>query len=261
MIVTMKPFVSVVIPSFNEMNNIKKRVLDDVYLFMSSQSYAFEIILSDDGSTDGTVDALIAFASDKKEVRVLENAHAGKAPTVKSGMLEAKGEWRLYTDFDQSTPISELTNLLETANKGHDIVIGSREMVGAKREKEPWYRRLMGRGFNILVQIIAVPGILDTQCGFKLFSDTATDQLFNQLIVYGSQKERADAYTGAFDVELLFLAYKQGYSIREVPIQWNHAETNRVSPIKDSIRMLWDIIKIKAQYVFGNYSLEQSLKA
>lgn len=261
MIVSMKPFVSVVIPSYNEMNNIKKNVLDEVYEYMRTQSFDFEIILSDDGSTDGTVEALKKFTSGKKEIRILENAHAGKAPTVKSGMLEAVGQWRLYTDFDQSTPISELASLLETAKKGHDIVIGSREMAGAKREKEPWYRRLMGRGFNILVQIIAVPGILDTQCGFKLFSDKATELLFNQLIVYGTQKERADAYTGAFDVELLFLAHKQGYSIREVPIQWNHAETNRVSPIKDSIRMLWDIIKIKAQYVIGNYALEQPLKA
>src|SRR5690606_16340958 len=107
------------------------------------------------------------------------------------------------------------------------------EMVGAQRDKEPFHRHLMGRGFNILVQILAIPGILDTQCGFKLFSAAATEKLFNKLYVYGDQKERSDAFTGAFDVELLFLARKYGFTIREVPIRWKHNETNRVSPIKD----------------------------
>lgn len=256
MIAAMNPYLSVVIPSYNELENLQRGVLNDVYTYLQAQKFTFEIVLSDDGSTDGTIVELENFASTHKNVRVVKNKHAGKAPTVKSGMLAAKGEWRLFTDFDQSTPISEIEKLLPFANMEYEVIIGSREMLGARRDKEPWYRRLMGRGFNILVQIITVPGILDTQCGFKLFSAHAAETLFNQLLVYGSSNERSDAYTGAFDVELLYLAYRQGMGIREVPIHWNHAETNRVSPIKDSLRMFYDLLTIRLRSIMGQYKIE-----
>lgn len=248
-----QPYLSVVIPSYNEMKNLKRGVLDDVVSYLKQQLYTWEVVLSDDGSTDGTVEALKAFAKKHTGVRVVENVHAGKAPTVKSGMLAAKGEWRLFTDFDQSTPIAEVRKLFEFSEHGFDVVIGSREMVGAKRDDEPYYRRIMGRGFNIIVQMLAVPGILDTQCGFKLLSAKATNDLFNRLYIYGSQQERSDAFTGAFDVELLFLAYKSGYKIREVPILWHHTETQRVSPLKDSLRMFRDIVLIRLARIAGKY--------
>lgn len=244
---------SVVIPSYNEKRNLGRGVLDDLYAWLSSQDRTFELLLSDDGSTDGTVEALKDFAKGKPEVIVLENPHAGKAPTVKSGMLAAQGKWRLFSDFDQSTPISEVNQLLEFAQQGYDVVIGSREITGAKRDKEPLYRHVMGRGFNLLVQLLAVPGVQDTQCGFKLFSAKATESLFSSLYVYGGSTPRKDAYTGAFDVELLFLARKMGFKTKEVPVYWKHAETDRVSPIKDSVRMLRDIIKIRLAYLMGAY--------
>ncbi len=247
------PYLSVVIPSYNEMKNMKRGVLDDVVSYLQQQVYTWEVVLTDDGSTDGTVAALKEFASKHKNVRVLENVHAGKAPTVKSGMLAAKGQWRLFTDFDQSTPLAEVRKLFEFAEHGFDVIIGSREMVGARRDDEPFYRRIMGRGFNIMVQMLAVPGILDTQCGFKLLSAEATENLFNRLYIYGSQEERSDAFTGAFDVELLFLAYKSGFKIREVPIQWHHNETQRVSPLKDSLRMFRDIVLIRLARIAGKY--------
>jgi len=244
---------SVIIPSYNELKNLKRRVLDEVLEYLKKQTYTWELILSDDGSTDGTLDELNKFAKKHENILVLANIHAGKGPTVQSGMLAAHGEWRLFTDFDQSTPLSEVEKLFPFTKKNYDIVIGSRGIEGARRDKEPWYRHYMGRGFNMLVQFLAIPGIYDTQCGFKLFSANATEQLFSKLVVYGRQKERGDAFTGAFDVEALFLANKYGFKIKEVPIYWHHHETDRVSPVKDSIRMLIDIIKIRITELLGKY--------
>lgn len=251
-----KPYLSVVIPSYNELKNLQDGRLDEVISYLTNQDYEWEVILTDDGSRDGTVAELEAFAAKHPRVKLLKNIHAGKGPTVKAGMLAAEAQWRLFTDFDQSTPISEIEKLLPHAEQGYDVVIGSREMVGSVRDDEPWYRHLMGRGFNILVQFLAIPGILDTQCGFKLFSAPATEVLFPALKIYGQQRQRGDAFTGAFDVELLFLANKYGYKIREIPIVWHHRETNRVSPIKDSLRMLSDIIKIRIAEVRGLYRLK-----
>ncbi|MBT3249337.1 MAG: glycosyltransferase family 2 protein [Candidatus Pacebacteria bacterium] len=248
-----KPYLSVVIPSYNEMENLKNNVLENVVNYLKKQNYTWEVILTDDGSEDGTLKKLHQFAKKHPQVNVLENIHAGKGPTVKSGMLAAKGQWRLFTDFDQSTPLAEIEKLWLRAKQNHEVVIGSREMVGSVRDEEPWYRHLMGRGFNALVQILAIPGILDTQCGFKLFSDHATELLFNQLHVYGQQEQRGDAFTGAFDVELLFIAKKNGLKISEVPIEWHHHETDRVDPIKDSLRMLKDIIRIRIADFKGKY--------
>ena len=237
MITSMAPYLSVVIPSYNEKKNLSRGVLDEVFEYLEKQPFTWEVILSDDGSTDTTVARLNDYASKHKNVTVLKNIHAGKAPTVKAGMLAARGEWRVFTDFDQSTPLSEVEKLLQQAKKGFDIVIGSREI----------------RGFNMLVQLLAVPGIKDTQCGFKLFSADATS-LFNNLVVYGSHESRKDAFTGAFDVELLYLAKKYGYKIKEVPILWMHNETDRVSPVKDSLRMLRDIFRVRLTDLMGKYA-------
>jgi len=248
-----KPYLSVVIPSYNEMENLKNKVLEKVVDYLKNQDYTWELILTDDGSEDGTLKKLHQFAKKYPRVSVLENIHAGKGPTVKAGMLTAKGEWRLFTDFDQSTPLFEIEKLWPRIKQNYEVIIGSREMVGSIRDEEPWYRHLMGRGFNILVQILAIPGILDTQCGFKLFSAQATNLLFNQLHIYGQQEQRGDAFTGAFDVELLYLAKKHGLKICEVPIEWHHHETDRVDPIKDSLRMLRDIVWIRIADLKGKY--------
>lgn len=235
------------------MENLKKNVLSEVVGYLKKQDYTWEIILTDDGSEDGTLNELKKFAKKHSSVKVLENVHAGKGPTVKAGMLAAQGEWRLFTDFDQSTPLSEIEKLWASI-KLNEVIIGSREMVGSIRDEEPWYRHLMGRGFNILVQILAIPGILDTQCGFKLFSANAAQTLFEGLHIYGAQEQRGDAFTGAFDVELLYLAKKNGMNIREIPIEWHHRETDRVDPIKDSLRMLRDIVMIRMADLKGKYN-------
>lgn len=248
-----QPFLSVIIPAYNEQNNLKRPVLEEVITYLQTQDYSWEIILSDDGSTDDTVKAFKQFAQRHQQVRVLENPHRGKGPTVSSGMLMANGKWRLFTDFDQSTPIQEVEKLLKHINE-YDIMIGSREIAGALRDKEPFYRHLMGKGFNLVVQTLAVPGFKDTQCGFKLFSANATKTLFPQLYVYSSDKIQKEAFTGAFDVELLFLARKYDFKVKEVPILWKHFKTNRVNPIKDSWRMFKDIVKIKLADLSGKYA-------
>lgn len=236
---------SVIIPSYNEQKNLQAQVLPPLLEYLQRRSYDWELILSDDGSTDGTVDALHQFAKLDKRISVLVNHHAGKAPTVTAGMLAATGRWRLFTDFDQSTPISELEKLWAWTERGFEVIIGSREIAGAKRDVEPWYRHLMGRVFNLSVQLLTISGIHDTQNGFKLFSQRATETLFPKLRVYGSSTLRSDAFTGAFDVELLYLAKKYHLLIKEVPIHWKHSPTDRVNPIKDSLRMFRDVLKIR----------------
>jgi len=240
----MKPYLSVILPSYNEIKNIKRGVLEEVYQFLQAYEKPWELILSDDGSTDGTDLALKEFSLKDEKIKVIINQHKGKGPTVKSGMLAARGDWRLFADFDQSTPMREVRKLLKYSNQ-YEIIFGSREIIGAKREKEPFYRHLMGRGFNLLVQLLAVPGTQDSQCGFKLFSEKATEKLFKNLYIYSGENERQDAFTGAFDVELLYLAKKYGFDFKEVPILWKHFQTNRVNPLRDSFLMFADILRIK----------------
>lgn len=245
-------YLSVILPSYNEMKNIKRGVLNEVYNFLKEFPKSWELILSDDGSSDGTKIALSEFAKKDTRIKFLANHHRGKGPTVSAGMLAAEGEWHLFADFDQSTPLKEVNSLLKYSDQ-YQVVFGSREIIGAQRQKEPFYRHLMGRVFNLVVQTLAVPGMLDTQCGFKLFSKDATQTLFPKLYVYSGKKERRDAFTGAFDVELLYLAKKYKFKIREVPVIWQHHATDRVNPIKDSFLMFLDIMRIKLADLSGKY--------
>lgn len=248
----MKPYLSVILPSYNEMKNIRRGALEEVYQFLQDYERPWELVFSDDGSSDGTIEELQKMAQKDDRIKVILNQHKGKGPTVKSGMLQASGNWRLFTDFDQSTPLREVRKLLKYTTE-YKVIFGSREITGAKREKEPFYRHLMGRGFNFIVQLLAVPGIQDSQCGFKLFSEEATELLFRNLYIYSGQNERQDAFTGAFDVELLYLAKKYGFAMKEVPILWKHFQTNRVSPIRDSVLMFADILRIKMADLSGKY--------
>jgi hypothetical protein len=168
-------------------------------------------------------------------------------------MLAARGTWRLFTDFDQSTPIKEIEKLWPFT-QDHAIVIGSREAPGAIRAKEPFYRHLMGKGFNTLVQLLVIPGVLDTQCGFKLLRGDVTEHIFTRLSVYGRHASSKQAFTGAFDVEVLFLARKARQRVCEVPVSWSHFSTNRVHPIRDSLLMLRDVLRIRFADLLGKYA-------
>lgn len=247
-------YLSVILPSYNEMRNISTGVLPQVFEYLKKQEYSWELILSDDGSTDGTKEELLAFAKGKKQVRVLTNPHRGKGPTVLTALAEARGEYALFSDFDQATPIWEVEKLLLFTKQGFDIVIGSREIAGALRHKEPFHRHLMGKGFNFFVQLFTIRGIKDTQCGFKLFSKMSLQKLLPKVKVYGGGKQEG-AYTGAFDVELLFIAKKLGFAIAEVPVHWKYVKTERVDPVKDSVRMLLDLFRIRLADLKGKYSV------
>ena len=248
----MQPFLSIIIPSFNESENLSKGVLDEVEKYLSSQKYQWEIILVDDGSTDGTFESLQKIVKGKKNWRLIKSPHQGKAQTVKAGVMEATGNLVLFTDFDQATPLSEVEKLLSFLYKGYDIAIGSREVKGSERLKEPWYRHLMGKVFNKVVQLFTIQGISDTQCGFKLFTNHIAKELFDSLVVYAKGPEKT-AFTGAFDVELLYIASKRGYRIAEVPVSWKYVKTVRVNPVRDSVRMFLDVLRIRVTDLLGGY--------
>jgi len=247
-----KPHLSVIIPAYNEEPNFKKGILNEVPNYLEKQNYSYEVLIIDDGSEDATAKLAQDFTKKFKNIQVIKNPHQGKAETVKTGVLKAKGQLVLFTDFDQATPIFEIERLLPFFPQ-YDIVIGSRQLPGAKREKEPFYRHLMGLVFNLVVQAIAVRGIWDTQAGFKCFKSEAAKKLFSQLKVYGKGKKVKGALVTAFDVELLFIAKKRGYKIKEVPIIWHHMATTRVNPLKDSLRMFRDVVKVRLNDLAGIY--------
>lgn len=247
-------FLSVVIPSYNEMANLQKGVLDKVDAFLKKQKYSFEVLIVDDGSTDGSVEFVRRFVKEHKHFTLIENQHTGKAGAVTAGMLAGKGKYRLFTDMDQATPIEELANLLPFAKEGYDIVIGSRS---TKREGAPLTRLFISRSAIILRKlIIGLANLSDTQCGFKIFRGDVADKLFSAVknIHRGFKTIHGSNVTSGFDVELLYIAQKMGYSIKEVPVRWLYVETRRVNPIRDSIQGLMDLIIIKRNAMAGKYS-------
>lgn len=250
-------FLSVVIPSYNEMVNLQKGVLDKVEHFLSKNPPAggsYEVIIVDDGSDDGSVEFVKKFSRDNKNFRLIENPHLGKAGAVTAGMLAAKGEIALFTDMDQATPIEEIDKILPSFKEKYDIVIGSRN---SQRRGAPWTRILMAKGMMLLrTLIIGIDGISDTQCGFKAFRKEAAERLFSKVrnLHQGFQKASGSSVTAGFDVELLLFAQKMGYKIKEVPVNWLYVETRRVSPIKDSIDGLLDLLWIRLNDLKGKYN-------
>lgn len=247
-----KIYLSVVIPSFNEMVNLRKGVLDRVERFLKSRKFEYEVIIVDDGSTDGSIEFVEKFLKDNPPFKLIKNPHLGKAGAVTTGMLAAEGQYVLFTDMDQATPIEELDNLLPLAGK-FDVVIGSRN---SQRKGAPWTRLLMAKGMIFLrTAIVGLNGISDTQCGFKLFTQEAAHTLFSRIekFHHGFHKVSGSSVSAGFDVEFLYLARKLGYKIKEVPVEWLYVETRRVSPIKDSVEGLIDLFRIKANSISGKY--------
>ena len=245
-----KFLLSVVVPCFNEENNIRLGVLDQLSEFLEKQDYKSEVLVVDDGSIDKSVELVRDIIKRKPLFKLIKNPHQGKAKTVITGMLAARGDYVLFTDFDQATPITEITLLLPHLEDS-EVVIGSRR---GQRRGAPFSRLVMARGFMMLRNLVLDLGINDTQCGFKLFKQKAAQNIFKKLRLYKSRRlTTGSSVTAGFDVELLFLAKKLGYRIAEVPVTWNYVETRRVSPIRDSIEGLKDLIRIKVNDIQGVY--------
>ena len=242
---------SVIIPSFNEMDNLKRGVLEKVESFLSSQKYDFEILIVDDGSTDGSIKLIEGLTKNSKNVRLIKNSHGGKAIAVMTGLLDSKGDIGLFTDMDQATPVSEVEKILPFFEEDFDIVIGSRQ----GRKGAPVIRKLMAFGFSLIRTIILGLPFKDTQCGFKAFNRKSIETLFPVLRDRWKKhlREKGAAVNAAFDVETLYLAQKKGFKIKEVPVQWHHVGTERVQVIKDSVDAVIDILKIRGNDLLNRY--------
>ncbi len=256
-------FLSVVIPAYNEESRLPES-LQKILAWLDGRPYLSEVLIVDDGSEDGTagvVERTIRARQAETEagvvncqLRLVANQHRGKGFAVRSGMLQGQGRYILFSDADLSTPIDDVEKLLPWLEQGYAVAIGSREGHEAHRYDEPFYRHLMGRVFNLLVRLTTFTGFQDTQCGFKAFTRAAAHDLFQAVQLYGenSQQVRGAMVTG-FDVEVLFLARKKGYRVREVPVQWYHVGGSKVSPVKDSLRMVGDVLKVRLNDLRGRY--------
>ncbi|MEO6939218.1 MAG: dolichyl-phosphate beta-glucosyltransferase [Candidatus Kapaibacterium sp.] len=237
-------FLSLIIPAYNEAGRIVPS-LHAAFEYLAKVPYTVEILVVDDGSKDDTVAVVQeVFRNMPANLpHVIGRAiplgmNAGKGAAVGKGMLEARGAIRIFTDADFSTPIKEIEKVIPLIESGaFDVVIGSRaaENRSLVKKHQPWYREMMGRFFNILVQALIFRGIKDTQCGFKGFSGKAADHLFSKQKVLGF----------SFDVEILYLARKADYKVKEIAIEWYNDERSTVGAVGDSARMFFELLRIK----------------
>ena len=237
-----KPFLSIIIPAHNEAQRLPPS-LEKIDEFLRQQAYASEVIVVENGSIDGTFNIAKAFEQKMPDLNVFHEEARGKGLAIKRGMLEAKGEYRFLCDADLSMPIEQVNRFLPPTLESVDVAIGSREVAGAKRFNEPPYRHFIGRIFNTMVRLLVLPGLQDTQCGFKCFREEVAEAVFPLQSLDGM----------SFDAEVLYIARKKGFKIVEVPIDWYHDPDSRVRLVKDSLRMGWDLLSIRWRDLVGKY--------
>ncbi len=238
----MVPFLSIILPAHNEERRLP-RTLEEVKGFVEAQSYPVEVVLVENGSQDRTLELAQQFAAQVPFLKVIHEERPGKGLAVRTGILAAKGEYRIFCDVDFSMPVTEINRFVPPAQPDCQVAIGSREAPGAVRYNEPYYRHLSGRVFNTLVRWLALPGLQDSQCGFKCFRGDIADEIFP-----------LQTNTGwAFDVEVLFVARQRGYRIVEVPVPWYFNPESKVRMLRDSWRMVRDLILIRINSLQGKY--------
>lgn len=236
---------SIVIPAYNEAQRLPQS-LAQVRHYLAQLPFDAEVVVVDDGSSDSTAHVVEQLARTWPALRLVPGPHRGKGGAVRAGVLLAHGDWVALADADLSMPIAEFDHFLSivASDTVADLIIGSREAPGAHRYHEPAYRHIMGRIFNRLVQIAVLPGIQDTQCGFKLLRRTVAQDLCQQQTIAG----------WGFDVELLYIARMRGYHITEVPVSWYYVAGSRVNPIRDTLTMVRDVLAIRANGRRGRYT-------
>lgn len=241
---------SVIIPVYNESDNLKRGVFDQIEGFLNSEGFDYEVLIVDDGSKDDTLELVRGQIKNKPKFKLIENEHGGKAIAVMTGLLKSGGDITLFTDMDQATPISEVDKLLPKFSQGFDIAIGSR----TGRKGAPLIRKLMAAGFSIFRRLILGLPYKDTQCGFKAFSKKAIDEIFPNLMNKWKQHNLTGAAVNAgFDVEVLYIAKKKNLKVAEVPVVWQHVGTERVQVISDSLEAVMDIFRIRLNSWQGRY--------
>lgn len=242
---------SIIIPAYNE----EKRLLATLKRmeeYFESKEDEFEIIIVDDGSTDTTLDIIKEFRRNKDNISyVTYKENKGKGHAVRKGILHSSGSFVLFSDADQSCPIEEIEKISGALHDGYDIALGSRGLRDSNiLVYQPFYRRTMGKIFNLLVQILVMRGIKDTQCGFKIFTKKAAKKIFSLCIIDGF----------SFDVEALYIGRKLGFKSKEVPVTWINSEASRVHPLKHSFLMIKEILQVRWNALRGRYDKKTMLR-
>ncbi len=240
-----QPSLSIIIPAYNEETRLPD-TLGQVFDFLDNQNYTSEVIVVENGSQDKTLEIARSFISEHPELTVLHEPFPGKGSAVRKGMLMASGEYRFMCDADLSMPITEVNRFIPPKLKDFDLAISSREASGAVRFNEPEYRHLGGRAINLIIRTLAVPGIQDTQCGFKCFRAAIAEDLFRHQTLNG----------WSFDIELLYLARRRGYRIVELPIPWYFNADTKLSPVRDALQMVLDIWTVRRNARRGLYDTQ-----
>jgi glycosyltransferase involved in cell wall biosynthesis len=228
-------------PAHNEEIRLA-RALGKVFAFLESQNYISEVIVIENGSNDRTLEIAQEFTSNFPTLRILKEELPGKGRAIRRGMLEAYGEYRFFADVDLSMPVEEITRFLPPACN-YDISIASREAPGSIRYEEPSYRHFTGRAFNFFIRTLVLPGLQDTQCGFKCFRASVAKDIFRFQTLPG----------WSFDVELLVIARRRGYTITEIGIPWYYNPGSKVNILHDSWRMFFDLLAIRRNARRGVY--------
>ncbi|MBN1230512.1 MAG: glycosyltransferase family 2 protein [Anaerolineales bacterium] len=236
-------FLSIIIPAYNEESRLPE-TMERINTFLSSQKFSYEVVIVENGSTDNTLRIAAEFAERHPGFAVVHSEIKGKGRAIQTGILTAVGKYRFMCDADSSMPIEEVLRFLPPQmDHDMDIVIGSREATGAVRYGESNYRHIGGRLVNYMIQLLAIQGIDDTQCGYKMFKASVAEDIFSVLTVFG----------WSFDIEVLYIAKLRGYKFVELPIPWYFSEMSHVSPVRDTFRMVFDILKIHINRLKGYY--------
>lgn len=235
-------YLSIIIPAYNEEMRIGN-TMSSIISFVDAQPFRIEVLVVDNGSTDRTAKIISDLLVKHPYIKYLYEPVRGKGAAVKNGVLSARGEYLLLCDADMAVPLSNVSKFLSHAEGVFDIVIGSREAPESNRYNEPAFRHITGRLFNCMVQLLILPGIKDTQCGFKLFRHEVACDLFKSSTIKG----------WSFDVEVLYIARLRGYYIIEAPVDWYYGEFSSVNVFSDSCNMMKELLKIRLNALRGIY--------